>query len=774
MRRVTTARRTEESSMHTPGHVAAVARRVLLFLVPIGAGVLAMAPLPSAAQADAGAAVGRPRIGLVLGGGGAKGAAHVGVLTMLEDMRVPVDCVVGTSMGALVGGTYASGMTAEEVEKAVAGISWAEAIGFAGWRQKLPMRRKLAGRTYSNNFEFGFRDGNVAAPSGIINTQNIEQTIRHLVSRSLGTDDFDELPIPFRAIATDMLTGEMVVLSQGDLAQAMRASMAVPGVFSPVTIDGRTLGDGSLTRNLPVDIARETCADVVIAVAVPTPPPPPEALKSPIAMISRTLDVLIGANERQQLESLGPQDVKIVVPMGDIGSGAFDRVADAVPLGRRAAEEQRESLRRYSLPAAEYQAWRESTRRPDTRHVQLAGIEVVGLDRVDEEYVKSHLGLQPGQQVDQKQLGDAINKVFALGDFDGVQYSLLGDPARPDLRVEVAEKALGPNILRFDLGLTVGTSGANAFVLAADYLRPWINDRGGEVHGLLQVGRNAVFDLSLYQPLDARHAWFVEPGGRVSRSSEDIYIDGDIATRYNFDGIFAYLDAGRVFGTSAELRLGVRSGSQRATREIAVPGLPAQPAEGYGGVYASFTYDDRDREALATQGWLHRLRYFRGMDSLGSRREYDRLEGLLMRAWPIDEDLITARAAGGANFRGELPFYDLFTLGGPISFPGLGLGQLRGTSYWTTQASYLHKVADLSPLFGQTLYAGVSLMAGDMSGRQDGVHESTIFGGSLLFGGVTPLGPLTMSLSTTSSDDWSVLVRLGRPVEERTITDPAW
>jgi NTE family protein len=775
MRRITIVGCIEESSMHTPGHAVACVRRVLLVLIPTCVGGLALAPLSGAAQADAAAPAARPRIGLVLGGGGAKGAAHVGVLTMLEDMRVPVDCVVGTSMGALVGGTYASGMTAREVEEAVAKISWAEAIGFAGWRQKLPMRRKLAGRTYSNNFEFGFRDGSVAAPSGIINTQNIEQTIRHLVSRSLGTDDFDELPIPFRAIATDMLTGEMVVLSKGDLAQAMRASIAVPGVFSPVTIDDRTLGDGSLTRNVPVDIARQTCADVVIAVAVPTPPPPPEALKSPIAMISRTLDVLIGANERQQLESLGPQDVRIVVPMGDIGSGAFDRVAEAVPLGRRAAEEQRESLRRYSLPAAEYQAWRESTRRPDTRHVQLAGIEVVGLDRVDERYVRSYLGLEPGQQVDQKQLGDAINDVFALGDFDGVQYSLVGDPARPDLRVEVTEKALGPNILRFDLGLAVGTSGANAFVLAADYLRPWINARGGEVHGLLQVGRNAIFDLSLYQPLDARHAWFVEPGGRVSRSSEDLYVDGEIATRHNFDGMYAYLDAGRVFGTSAELRAGVRTGSQRATREIAVPGLPGAPAEGYGGVYASFTYDDRDREALATQGWLNRLRYFRGLDALGSKREYDRLEGVLLHAWPVaGDDLFTARAAGGGSFRGELPFYDLFTLGGPISFPGLGLGQLRGTSYWTTQVSYLHKVADLSPLFGQSLYAGGSLIAGDMSGRQDGVRESTIFGGSLLFGGVTPLGPLTMSLSTTSSDDWSVLVRLGRPVEERTITDPAW
>jgi NTE family protein len=545
-------------------------------------------------------------------------------------------------------------------------------------------------------------------------------------------------------------------------------------VFSPVTIDGRTLGDGGLTRNLPVDIARETCADVVIAVAVPTPPPPPEQLKSPLTMIARTLDVLIGANERQQLDSLGPADVRIEVAMGDIGLGSFDRVADAIPLGRRAAEEQRASLRRYALPEADYLAWRDSTRRGDGRQIELGEVEVVGLARVDAAYVESYLGVEAGQRVDQRRLAAAVSDVFALGDFDSVQYSFTGDPARPDLRIEVAEKALGANILRFDLGVAVGTAGANAFVLAADYLRPWINLRGGEVHGLVQVGRTSLLDASLYQPLDSVHRWFVEPGARASRSTEDLYVDDDTATRYDFDAVYAYLDAGRVFGTSAELRVGVRSGSQGATRDIAFPGLPNVRSEGYGGVVASYTYDDRDRDALATNGWLQRVRYYRALDELGSRREYDRLEGVLMRAWALDGDLVTARAAGGAGLRGDLPFYELFTLGGPISFPGLGLGQLRGTSYWTTTASYLHKVADLSPLFGQSLYAGASLIAGDMSGRFDGVRESTIVGASLLFGGRTPFGPLTMSFSSTSSEDWSVLVTLGRPVEERAITDPAW
>jgi NTE family protein len=761
-----------------PGALA-VALSVLSF-----AAVCAMSPT-AAAAADAPAAAPaptpadvagrtRPRIGLVLGGGGAKGAAHVGVLTLLEDMRIPIDCVVGTSMGALVGGTYAAGMNAEQLEKSIREISWSETIGFVGQREKLPMRRKLAGRTYSNSIEFGFRDGAVAAPTAFINSQNVEQTIRDLVARSLGTTDFDRLPIPFRAIATDMMSGEMVVLAHGDLAQSMRASMAVPGLFAPVQIDGRTLGDGGLTRNLPVDIARQTCADVVIAVAVPTPTPSPEDLQSPLAMISRTLDVLIGANERQQLESLGPQDVTIIVPLGDIGSGSFERVADAIPLGRKAAEEQRASLRRYSLPEGEYMAWRRATSRPDKRRIELSKVEISGLDRVQEAYVQSRLGLEAGQTVDQKKLAESVNGVFALGDFDGVEYSLHGDPDHPELHVGVTEKALGPNILRFDLGLAFGTEGANAFVLAADYLRPWINDRGGEVHGLVQFGRTSSVEASLYQPLDAGHQWFVEPGGRLARSTEDIYFGDEIVTRYDFDSAYFYLDAGRTFGTTSELRLGVRNGFQVANREIAVPELPNREREAYGGLFASFVFDDRDQDALATRGWLARTQYFRGLDALGSLREYDRLEGLLSKTWPVEGNLVTVRASGGANLQGELPFYDLFTLGGPISFPGLGLGQLRGTSYWTTSATYLYKVADISPLFGQSIYLGANVIAGDMAGRVDGIHEEPNIGASLLIGGRTPLGPMTLSLAATSTDDWGVLVTLGRPIEERNIADPDW
>jgi NTE family protein len=716
----------------------------------------------------------RPRVGLVLGGGGAKGAAHVGVLGVLDELRIPVDCIIGTSMGALVGGTYASGMSADELETAFRSISWQEAIARSGLRGYVPMRRKLIGNTYSNSLEFGVRDGSLMAPSGLISTQNVDLTIQHLVGRSRGVAEFDKLPIPFRAVATDMQSGEMVVLDRGDLALAMRASMAVPGVFSPVSMDGRILGDGGLTRNVPVDIARQTCADVVIAVAVPNPLPTAEELRSPLTLMSRTLDVLIGANERQQLETLGPADVKIVIEMGDIGSASFDRVGDAIPLGRAAALAHSAELSRYSVSEAEYLAWRESASRPGREKVALAAVNLNGLERANPEFIRHTLRLQSGDVVDARQIAQRANAVFALSDFERVTYALSGDPAHPTLDMDLQEKSWGPHIVRFDLGLHLGTDMNTAFTIGGDYLQTWINDRGGELHASLRLGRTSGLDASLYQPLDAAHHWFVEPGLTGQRSIEDLFDDGDAVARYRFSSGWGYLDAGRVFGKQAELRAGIRSGVQSADREIGSAELPETVREDYGGLALRYTFDSRDRDVLWQRGTVARMAYFRSTDALGAEAVYDRFEGTATVVLPFSQNVGYLRVSGGSSFDSVLPLYDLFSLGGPVSLPGLSLGELRGSSYWSAQASYLQRVADISYVFGQSIYAGLTFTAADMSGRIDGVHAQPTYSGAFVLAGRTPIGPLSLSLAATTTSNWQLVLGLGRPIEERTITDPSW
>ena len=733
-----------------------------------------VAAVDSAAVGPVPRPAGRPRIGLVLGGGGAKGAAHVGVLTVLDEMHIPIDCVAGTSMGALVGGTFAAGTSATELQQEMSRISWQDTIAFRGQRGDEPMRGKLAGVTYSNSLEFGVTKGRITPPASLIPTQRIDQTIGQLVARTRGITNFDDLPIPFRAVATDMLKGEMVVLSQGDLAKSMRASMSVPGVFAPVKLDGRLLGDGGLTRNLPVDIVRQTCADVVIAVSVPNPTPTEEEMQSPITQAAMTLDILIGANERQQIATLGPADVLITVPVGDIGSASFDKVDRAIPLGRATALAQRAELARYSIPEAEYQAWRASVTRPAAPPMRLAGVRIEGLDRVNPEYVRHALRLQAGDEVTEATISKRVNEVFALGDFATVQYSLEGAAAVPTLVVQATERVQGPNSVRFDIGLYMGTDANTAFMIGADFKRTWINDLGGELHGSAMLGRTSALTLSLYQPLDVQQQWFVEPL-IVGRSSlEDIYVDGDANASYQFNKAFGSLDFGRVFGSRAELRAGLRSGGQSVTRDVAVSTLDEINWEGYGGATLRFTYDNRDAVAVPRSGLLARMNFFQSEDWLGSAQDYRRIDGLLSYAVPVGADVAYLKAAGGSALNTELPTYDDFLLGGPLSFPGFGIGELRGQGYWLTSAAYMRKIADISDLFGQALYLGAMATAGAMNEQFDYPGAGTMYSGALLLSGRTPLGPLTLTLAVTSQSDWQFSFNLGRPIVEQTIMDPVW
>ena len=310
-------------------------------IVPVVAGCLlactsALAADTAALDATANAQA-RPRVGLVLAGGGAKGGAHVGVLKVLEEMHVPVDCIAGTSMGALVGGGYASGIPAKGLEEFVVGIDWKAVVGGAGRRELQTIEQKRAGVTYSNDIEMGLKDKRVVLPAGIVNTSSIEDLLRTYVARSRAQTDFDKLPIPYRAVATDMISGSMVVIDSGDLATAMRASMAIPGAFAPVETDKYVLSDGGMVRNIPVDVARNLCADVVIVVNLVEQEVKREKLQTATQLLVRSSDVGIMANENLQLATLTDQDIRIDVIMGDITTADFERVPETIPLGEKAA-----------------------------------------------------------------------------------------------------------------------------------------------------------------------------------------------------------------------------------------------------------------------------------------------------------------------------------------------------------------------------------------------------------------------------------------------------
>jgi len=297
----------------------------------------------------------RPRVALALAGGGARGGAHIGVLKVLEELHVPIDCIAGTSMGALVGGGYASGMSAADIEKFVTTVDWRSVVGGVGSRQFEPAEQKRFNES-SGSVELGLKDGKIIPPSGLIASSRIEDVLRAYVAKARTVADFDRLPIPYRAVATDMLTGEMVVLDHGDIAMAMRSSMAIPGAFAPVVTDQYVLSDGYVVRNLPIDVARNLCGDVVIAVNLAKQNSTRDQLVGPASLISRSSDIMMEANELAQLKTLTDRDVRIDVDLEGFTASDFERTAETIPLGEKAARAMAAKLATLSVSPAEYAA----------------------------------------------------------------------------------------------------------------------------------------------------------------------------------------------------------------------------------------------------------------------------------------------------------------------------------------------------------------------------------------------------------------------------------
>jgi NTE family protein len=713
----------------------------------------------------------RPRIGLVLAGGGAKGGAHVGVLKVLEEMHIPIDCIAGTSMGALVGGGYASGIPAADLQKFLVGIDWPRVVGGVGLRKYEPIEQKSAGVTYSNSLDMGLRDGEVIVPSGIINTSGIDDLLRSYVAKARSQSDFDKLPIPYRAVATDMVSGQMVVLSGGDLATAMRASMAIPGAFAPVRLGNYILNDGGMVRNLPVDVARDMCADVVIAVNLVTQPTTPDKLQSATQLAGRAMDVMLEANVQLQLQTLKPGDVRIDVHMGDIGTADFQRVPETIPLGEAAARAVASQLAQYAVPPAQYAAWRSRVTTGQEIEARVAGVQFEGLRWMNPAYLETRTDVQPGDVVDNQRISEQARSMSALQDLESVGYQLTGDPKAPTLQWLPKEKSWGPTFVQFDMGLYATQGNDSGFVLYAKADRRWLNSLGLQWRNEVQLGMNNLIATSLYQPLDVAQVFFVEPKVFFSRFYDNIYnTDNERIANYRFDDFGGSMDFGVNFGTRAQLRLGYLYTNRDVTVDTGSSALPEVHAVD-AGIASSAIYDTRDTAFNPTHGLVGSVEYLRSDTSMGADRDWERLEAGLGVALPVRGDVVWLTAAGGTDLGSDLPPDRDFALGGPGSFPGLPVDALRANEYWTLSGNYLWKLKDIQSIRGQALYAGLRLETGEVNQWNTAQGMQPVYGGSVYIAGRTLVGPLTIGVGGTSLNTWSIWLAVGRPVGQGTILE---
>ena len=401
----------------------------------------------------------RPKIGLVLGGGGARGASHVGVLKVLEENHIPIDYIVGTSMGAIVGGLYASGMSPGEIEENFKSVDWGDLFTDRLSEKELSFRNKGDRRKFID-LELGLKNGKIVFPKGIISGHKLSFLLKSMVSPAATTKNFDLLPIPFRAIATDIETGEEVILKYGNLAEAIRASMSIPGVFTPVEIDGRILVDGGAINNLPIDIARQMGADIIIAVDVGMPLAKRDELDSALDITMQVIGIMTQQNVDEQIAQMRQKDILIRPDLGHITTADFSKVAETISLGEEKARDFIEDLKRYSISKDAYRDYLLTQRQDILEPAKIDFVEIKKPARVAPQAIKERIKTKLGAALSIEALKSDMRSVYSIGDFEQVDYDLIEENGKKGLLVDTKEKSWSPNYLRFGLNLIDDFEGA--------------------------------------------------------------------------------------------------------------------------------------------------------------------------------------------------------------------------------------------------------------------------------------------------------------------------
>lgn len=713
----------------------------------------------SAQQAPPAKGGARPRLGLALSGGGARGAAHVGVLKVLEEIHVPVDIIAGASMGSIVGGLYATGMSPQEMEDALATMDWDGSFDDKVSRTDRPFRRKFDDPAYLSKLVIGISANQPSLPTGLVQGQKLNFILRQLTLPSALVTDFDQLCIPYRATATDIASGERVILAKGNIAEAMRASMAFPGLFAPVEMDGRLLVDGGVAENFPVETARKSGAQVLIAVNIGTPPAKKEELTSIMKILDQATSAATARNVQLSKDAIGKQDVFIEPDLGDISFTDFRRVRDAVACGEKAARAQIEELKRFSVPEDEYRAWRERTRRKPYVPFAISSIEIVNPSPVSDDIIRKRIHTKPGP-LDMKVLEEDLARINELSEFDIVDYRIIPRKDGNVLQIVTKDRSWGRTAARFGINLQSDVKGNNSFVLAGSVTSTSVNRLGGEWRLSGGLGEVTAMAGEFFQPLAVNSPFFVAPNAGWARQKQTMPVEGLGTATFEKQEYRGGLDVGIGDGKYAEFRIGAAVGHLK-TGHVSLDGVEGVSVA-RGGPRARIMVDSRDNVPFPRSGVAFLTDMEWQTPDLGSDLSTKKLTIAGMGAFSWGKNTLQLNLAAGSAVNTGLPYYDYFQLGGFRRLSGFQHNELAGPYMAFSSLTYFRELSRLSPILGGGIYLGASVEAGNTwMQASDMSPRNVLMGGSVFLGVDSPLGPIFLGYGIAEGNRSSLTFTLG-------------
>lgn len=503
----------------------------------------------------------RPKVALVLSGGGARGFAHVGVLRVLKEMRIPIDFVLGTSMGAVVGGAYAAGRTVEDIEDIVRNTSWETVLADRPARDALDFRRREEDVNLPSRIEFAVTKSGITFPPSAAGNSALELALTRLLPNGMKSEHINHLPIPFRSVASDLVTGEMVELTDTPLFITLRASLAVPGMFAPVHINKRLVVDGGLVRNLPIDMAKKMGADVVIAVNVGTPLAQEKELGSAISVAQQMLQILTEQNVQRSLKELRPKDILIAPNLNGIDFLDFDEHHNAMLAGDIATRQLETKLQHLQATPEEYRRYEQlrtaESSTPD-KALKITSIEIQGTQRINPDILLKQSGLQLNEVTSEEKIRQVTGKLYGRGDLDHVEVEIEDRLDERDVTIKTHEAVWSKNRLRIGMELSSDFSDTHKFSLGAMHIAASQNQWGGEARLIAKVGSDRIFGAQFFQPLGVGSEWYLAPSFQSNSSSADLFSEGRKQLRYGYKANGLVFPIGRQIGNWGDIQLGVR------------------------------------------------------------------------------------------------------------------------------------------------------------------------------------------------------------------------
>lgn len=702
----------------------------------------------------------RPVIGLVLSGGGARGASHIGVLKVLESLRIPIDVITGTSMGAIVGGMYAYGYTLEEIEQLLAETDWEASFQDQPPRQNRSFRRKTDDYDFLIKQEAGIKDWNLVIPKGLLQGQQLRLRLKSLTL--LAPEDFDLLPIRFRAVGADIETGKAVTLAKGSLSTAMLASMAIPGVFAPVDWHGRLLVDGGFANNLPVQQALDLGADILIVVDLSSAPQSREGLSSPLSILNQIMGFTILRNTQQQLAKLTDNDILIKPDLGNHSSTDFWRAAEMIDNGITAANQVAQQLAQLSITEQQYGAHLASIRQREKATPVIDRISFDNQSPLSTDVLQANISASTGDKLDIAKLEEEINQLYGMNIFGQVDYTLLQKEQGNELKIRATEKEWGPNYLRFGLTMETNFDGSGIFNLASSHTMTPINSMGGEWRTELQIGHDQRITTELYQPLDNHLRYYFRTLLGYYETHAGVFESGRQVVDLNVNYSNFLLAGGRQFGNWGQLEIGAYAGSGDVSPYIGDLSTSSEDIK-FGTWVVTFTYDQLDSINFPRDGLMANLSWSASRDELGAEQEYDtfNINGLWANTWNKNTLMLWAGAAGVTNT--DEPVNNGFSIGGLFNLSGYRESELAGRYAGLIRFIYLRELGDSRSVLKIPVYAGISLEAGNVwDDRDDIAFDSLRTAGSITLSMDSPLGPIYLARGFAESGRTENYLYLGR------------